>query len=76
MIVNMDINNVKEKNEVRTIIKIKILNIKSLLEQVGLKALLELTNISFCLNVVRQTVPNFRTYNTKGSISKSLLSSS
>ena len=45
MIINIDnykykYKNVKEKSEVRTIFKIKILDIKSLLEQVSLEAFL------------------------------------
>ena len=58
MIINIDdykykYKNIKEKCEVRTIFKIKILDIKSLLEQVSLEAFLKPTNISFCLNMGR-----------------------
>ena len=52
------------------------LSIKSHLKQVSFKALFEMTNISLCLDIVRQTVPYFRAYNTKSPVHKCFLFSS
>ena len=59
------------------------LNFKSLLKQVSFKALLEMTNISLCLDIVRQTVPYFRKkalsakvfFSVLGTISLSMIAS-